>query len=167
MEDAFNQMELRLQNDLTRGWEEFLKHPHYQTFKDFALFLDDIDEFQTVHRNLLPHPPHEFAARFIGKPLMNTLMGWGFHTSCWFPGDYYDSAEIEYASETGEEVHARVFSMDVLYDKGQNKLCQLTFTFPHLHDGFGFLQPVVKISERYASSGEDVLVNLSKEVASV
>jgi hypothetical protein len=161
--EVFARMQGELQAELTRGWQVFLNGPHFQRLKEFAVFLDGIDEFQQVHRKRIPHPAHEYAARIIGIPLMSTLVSWGLATSFWFPGDYYTSTEADVDSPHGE-VHARVFTMDLLFNNGKDRLCELTFAFPHLHDGFGFLHPQVSITKQYTNDASTLLA-LALEIA--
>lgn len=151
MEKFFNDFENFLSRKLKDGWIDFLKSKQFPVFKNFAEFLDSQDEFQNIHRKTQPHPPHEFAARQIGLPLMASLTHLGIHTDWWFPGDYYRSYEREVTDYPGEDVHARNFTLELLYRCGKIKLCRLEFSFPHLHGGFGFKNPRVKILEAYAN----------------
>ena len=164
MNRSLEQLEKSLQEELRKGWKDFLQSELFATHRDFAIFLDGLEEFQQVHRKTIPHPPHEFAARHIGQPFMQKLMELGIFTSYWFPGDFYASKEVHYEHDSDEDVHARVFELDLLVDKGQKKLCQLTLAFPHMHEGFGFLSPTVKVTECYIGDEGEIQSYLNQEL---
>ena len=94
------------------------------------------------------------------------LVSWGLQTNHWFPGDFYNSEEIDKSKdEVGEDgVHARVFKLLLLFDFGRQKLCELTFEFPHRHDRFGFLEPKVRVSEVYQHDTKVLSGYLSEEL---
>lgn len=139
MTDNVCQFEALLQRKLTEGWQTFLQTDQYQHLVEFAEFLDGLPEFQSVHRKRIPHPAHEFTARAIGLPLMNTLVDFGILMNHWFPGNYYDSFE----DEADGPISIRTFSLTLIANGSE--LCRLAIDFPHLHDGFGFKEPSVRI----------------------
>lgn len=135
-----------LQDALIMGWRALLGSERYSKLRDFAVFLDALPEFQSVHRPRHPHPPHEYAARDIGIPFMAVLRRHGLFLSACFPGDFEASTEAEWpdpyvdANGRAQEVVARVFHSDLLRPD-DSRLCRVSIAFPHLHEGFGFPFP--------------------------
>ncbi len=105
----------------------------------------------------IPHPPHEYAARRVGIHFMNKVNELGLYMDYWFPGDFFNSEEVEEYID-GEEVHTRVFHLTLLYNKAQEKLCKLSLMFPHLDEYFHFKEPVLKISEIYDKNPEQHVI---------
>lgn len=102
-----------LQNKIEEGWKNLLASQQYEDLRAFPLFLDGMDEFHQIHRKKIPYPPHEFAARTMGIPFMETVSKLGLYMSHWFSGDFYDSEEIDEhnADVGGEDIHSRVFHL--------------------------------------------------------
>lgn len=161
MNQEYLKLSAVLQEKLTEGWKEFVEGIQFPMLRDFAFFLEASEEFQTKHRGKLPHPAHEYAARHIGKPFMDQLVKLGLHLDFWFPGNFEISKEtqreeyekrqkINYSSD--EEVAIRTFFSTLLKGGGE-KICKISISFPHLHDGFGFpVPPHLEIVECYLTS---------------
>lgn len=164
MNNFYQNLQKRLQKKVTEGWQSFLNDKRYENYKEFALYLEKIPEFQKYYRERVPHPPHAAAARLMGYPFMHELMRLGLYTTDWWPGDFYKSEEIENVDDKGVEWHARVFEVDLLYDKGRKKLCRLKFTCPHSHHGFEFKEPQTEIIKIYDESVEENLPELVEEI---
>lgn len=156
----YSTLESLMQSALEKGLEDFRRSKFLDYCREYHDFLWADEEYTHVHRKRLPHAPYEFAARFVGIPMMNLLLQMGLHTNAWFPG-YYD-IEDEYTNGRQPPRHpsGRVSQM-VLFaksDAGLEKICMLTITFQILHtdlDGaFGFKVPEVAIVESYCDEPE-------------
>lgn len=164
MNDFYKNLEKLLQKRVTEGWQAFLKSNKYEAYKEFALYLEKIPEFQNYYRERVPHPPHAAAARVMGYPFMHQLTRLGLYTTDWWPGDYYKSDEVEGLDDKGVEWHSRIFELDLLYDKGTKKLCRVRFTCPHSHHGFAFKEPKTEIVKIYDDNVQENFPELVKDV---
>jgi hypothetical protein len=160
MNPFYPELERLMQSKLAQGWEEFRRSKFFAYCKEYHDFLWQQEEYNRIHRRRLPHGPYEYAARFVGMPLMNMLLQQGIYMNTWFPG-YYDIEE-EFANGRNPPKHpkGRVSQMVLLYnaDFAVHELCKLSLSFELLHvdvhGDFGFKVPEVSIGETYCEEPE-------------
>ncbi|OBK30242.1 hypothetical protein A5634_16655 [Mycobacterium asiaticum] len=112
----YSDLEARMQAALKIGLEDFRESKYFGYCSEYHDFLWADDRYTYTHRKRLPHAPYEFAARYVGIPLLNLLLDLGILTNTWFPG-YYD-IEDEFANGRQPPKHpsGRVSQMVLFYN---------------------------------------------------
>jgi hypothetical protein len=172
MTGFYADLEQLMQSKLVAGWQEFRRSKSFGYCKEFHDFLWKDAEYTHIHRKRLPHGPYEYAARYVGIPLMDTLLTLGIHMNTWFPGFYDIEDEFAGGRQPIKHPKGRASQMVLLVsaDFSVRKLCKIELAFELMHsdvdEDFGFKVPKVTIVERYCDEPER-FVRLSRATGAI
>ncbi|KAF3884895.1 MULTISPECIES: hypothetical protein [Nostocales] len=133
----------KLNESLTKGWEDFNSSVEFNLFYEFFQFLLQAGFDESHYRKFIPNPAYDNAAKIIGKHFLATARQFEICFDEIFPGNFSMSKE-----DDREGVAIRVFYLTAFY---QNQpLCLFVIKFSHDREKFGFpLPPELEIVKLY------------------